>query len=83
MDSSYFISKRQSIFIYHIVTPPSTRISCPVMYELASLARKTHAPRISSGSATRPFMISSFQLSRSSGNYDPISSFLGIHLILI
>jgi hypothetical protein len=39
------------------------------MYELASLAKKTHPPRISSGIATLPFIISSFQLSRRSGNY--------------
>jgi len=38
------------------------------MYLLASDARKIHAPRISSGSATVPFMISSFQLSKRWGN---------------
>jgi hypothetical protein len=40
------------------------------MYELASLAKKTHPPRISSGVATLSFMISSFQLSRRCGNFE-------------
>ena len=48
---------------HHFKTPPSTGTSWPVMYLLASEARKMHAPRMSSGSATVPLMISSFQLS--------------------
>ena len=48
---------------------PSIHKSWPVIYELASLAKKTHPPRISSGIATLPFMISSFQLSRRCGYY--------------
>lgn len=54
---------------YHLVTPPSTITSCPVMYELASLARKTHAPMISSGSAMRPFIAADFHSSIKWGNY--------------
>ena len=49
---------------HHFKTPPSTATSWPVIYRLASDARKMQAPRMSSGSATVPFMISSFQLSR-------------------
>jgi hypothetical protein len=49
---------------HHFKTPPSTATSWPVIYRLASAARKIQAPRISSGSATVLFMISSFQLSR-------------------
>jgi hypothetical protein len=45
---------------YHLVTPPSTTISSPVMYELASLARNTIGPLKSSTSATRFNMMSPF-----------------------
>lgn len=44
------------------------------MYELASLAKNTQAPLISSGSATLPFIISSFQLSSKCGNCHMVSS---------
>lgn len=75
----YFLPYLIFVF-YHLVTPPSIQRSCPVIYELASLARKTHPPRISSGSATLPFIISSFQLSRRCGNYQD-QYLLIIHLI--
>lgn len=56
-----------------LVTPPSTTTSCPVIYELASLARNTHAPMISSGSAIRPLIVSVFQPSSRCENAAVIS----------
>ena len=52
---------------YVTVYPPSTRSSAPVMYWLASLARKTAAPIRSSGRPILPMGMSEVHWRLSSG----------------